>query len=341
MLVARLRTRADSLAREWRQAGALADLVDSLERGRAGEGRDTIAVGGLRIVTNPSPLPVRQAAARAWPIIDSLYGAVAADLVRRPYLIRAVDPDTAVRSSSFHAGMEVPWDLDEAAVVALLLSNVPIAPPDPALADWLGSSLRPEVRGRQDRAAVYVQLVTAPSQAARSCFLGDVARCEDALGLGDAAMVLERWYPSAGERRALVARPFADFFNHGPSAASLRACARGSDLDCTELLRSLPGSVLPKPLGYDARATLVHVALRLGGRAAYRRLLANPTASMAERLAAAAGTGVDSLVARWRLQVMASRPATVLLPAWAFAVALGWTALFAVCGLRSSRWRAT
>src|SRR6267378_3266706 len=166
-LVARLRARADSLAREWRQAGALADLVDSLERGRAGEGRDTIAVGGLRIVTNPSPLPVRQAAARAWPIIDSLYGAVAADLVRRPYLIRAVDPDTAVRSSSFHAGMEVPWDLDEAAVVALLLSNVPIAPPDPALADWLGSSLRPEVRGRQDRAAVYVQLVTAPSQAAR------------------------------------------------------------------------------------------------------------------------------------------------------------------------------
>jgi len=338
-LVARLRTRADSLVREWRQARALADLIDSLERARAGEGRDTIAVGALRIVTNPSPLPVRAAAARAWPVIDSLYGPAAADLARRPYIIRAVDPDTAVPRSVFHVGMEVPWDLDEASVVTLLLSNVPIARPDPALADWLGASLRPQVRARHDREAVYVQLVTAPSQAARSCFLGDIARCEDALGLGDAASALERWYPSAGERRALVTRSFAEYFNHGASAGSFHACVAGNDSDCAELLRSLPGSALPRPLGYDARGTLVHLALRLGGRDAYRRLLANPAAPIADRLAAAAGAPVDSLVARWRAQVIASRPATVLLPGWAFAVALGWTALFAACGLRSSRWR--
>lgn len=340
-LVERLRTRADSLAREWRQAGALADLVDSLERERAGAGRDTIAVGALRIVTNPSPLPVRQAAARAWPVIDSLYGTVAAELARRPYLIHAVDPDTAARRLPFHVGMEVPWDLDETALTNLLLSNVPIAPSDPALADWLGTSLRPALRGRQDRAAVYVQLVTAPSQAASACFLGDVARCQDALGLGDTAGVLERWYPSAAERRALVVRSFADFFNHGANATAFRACAAGSDAACAELLRALPGSTLPTPLAYDARATLVHLALRLGGREAYRRLLANPTAPMSERVAAAAGAPLDSLVARWRLQVIASRPATVLLPVWAFFVGLGWTAFFAVCGLRSSRWRVT
>ncbi len=339
-LVSRLRTRADSLVREWRQASAFADLIDSLERERAGVGRDTIAVGSLRIVTNPSPLPIREAAARAWPVIDSLYGTAAADLIRQPYIIRAVDPDTAVRRSVFHVGMEVPWDLDEASLVTLLLSNVPIARPDPALADWLGTSLRPPLRARQDRAAVYVQLVTAPSQAARGCFLGEVARCEDALGLGDAASALERWYPSAGERRALVTRSFAEYFNHGASVGSFHACVAGNDSDCAELLRSLPGSALPRPLGYDARGTLVHLALRLGGRDAYRRLLANPAAPIADRLAAAAGEPVDSLVARWRAQVIASRPATVLLPAWGFAVALGWTALFAVCGLRSSRWRA-
>jgi hypothetical protein len=338
-LVARLRGRADSLAQAWRQADALADLVDSLERERAGEGRDTIAVGALRIVTNASPLPVRQAAARAWPIIDSMYGSVAADLARRPYLIHAVDPDTAVRRSVFHAGMEVPWDLDEASVVTLLLSAVPIAPPDPALADWLGTSLRPALRGPHDRAAAYVQLVTAPSQAARGCFLGDVGRCEDALGLGAAAGALERWYPSAEERHALVTRAFADYFNRGATAATFRACAAGNDADCSELLGALPGSALPKPLASDARATLVHLALSLGGRDAYRRLLMNPTSPMAERLAAAAGTPVDSLVARWRAQVIASRPTTVLLPVWAFAVALGWTAVFAVCGLWSSRWR--
>jgi len=340
-LVARLRARADSLAREWRQAGALADLVDSLERQRAGEGRDTIAVGALRIVTNPSPLPVRQAAARAWPVIDSLFGTVAADLARRPYLIRAVDPDTAVRRSSFHVGIEVPWDLDEGSVVTLLLSNVPIAPTDAALSDWLGSAIRPAVRGSHDRAAVYIQLVTAPSQAARGCFLGDLARCEDALGLGDATGALERWYPSAGERRALVTRAFAEYFNHGASTAAFHSCAAGKDADCAGLLRALPSAALPMPLGYDARATLAHLALRLGGRDAYRRLLTTPTAPMADRLAVASGTSLDSLVARWRTEVIASRPATVLLPVWAFAVALGWTVFFGVCGLRSSRWRVT
>ena len=51
----RWRHSADSLAREWRQANAIADLVDSLERERATSGKDTIAVGALRIVANPTP----------------------------------------------------------------------------------------------------------------------------------------------------------------------------------------------------------------------------------------------------------------------------------------------
>jgi hypothetical protein len=236
--------------------------------------------------------------------------------------------------------MEVPWDLDEAAVVTLLVAHVPIARPDPALADWLGSSLRLSLQARRDRAAVYVQLVTAPSQAARACFLGDVARCEDALGLGDAPSALERWYPSAAERRALVTRSFAEYFDHGATSATLHACAAGRDTLCTDLLRSLPVGALPKPLGNDARATLVHTALRLGGRDAYRRLLANPAVPVADRLSAAAGVRPDSLVALWRAEVMASRPATVLLTAWRFAAALAWMAMFAACGLRSSRWRA-
>ena len=338
-LVTRLKARADSLVREWRQASTFADLVDSLERARAGEGRDTIAVGALRIVTNPSPLPVRSAAARAWPAIDSLYGSVAADLAARPYILHAVDPDTAVRKPSFHFGLEVPWDLDEASLATMLLANVPIAPADPSLSDWLGTSLRPAVRAEQDRVAVYIQLVTAPSAAARSCYLGDVSRCKDALGLGDDATVLQRWYPSAAERRSLVTRSFAYYFNQGATAAPFRACADGSDADCIGLLDGVPGSALPKPLGNDARVTLAHFAVRLGGRDAYRRLLANPNAPIGDRLSAAAGINLDSLVARWRTQVIAARPPTVFLPIWAFTVALGWTVFFAACGLRSSRWR--
>src|SRR5947207_4396150 len=92
----RVQARADSLAREWRRANAVANAIDSLERTRALAGRDTIRVGALTIVTNPSPLPLREAAGRAWPVIDSVYGDDARQLAHRPYAIVAVDPDTTV-----------------------------------------------------------------------------------------------------------------------------------------------------------------------------------------------------------------------------------------------------
>ena len=338
-LATRLRTRADSLLRDWRQAQGIADLADSLERERAAAGRETIAVGAVRIITNPSPLPLRAAAARAWPAIDSLYGTAAADLAERPYLIRAVDPDPAVRRRVLHVGLELPWDLDVEAVTTVLLVNVPVAPPDAALGEWLGATLRPSLRPQDDRRAVYLQLITAPSQTVRDCFLGDIARCKDALQLGDTSHLLERWYPSPAERHALVGASFAEFFNNGATAATFRTCITGGDAACTQLLRSLPPGALPKPLAQAARSALVREALRLGGRDAYRRLLAEPRAPVGDRLAAAAGTAVDSVVAGWRRSMLMGRPPTVSLPWWAFFTAFAWMAFFAVCGLRSSRWR--
>src|SRR2546426_9021437 len=66
-LMGRLRRQADSLLGSWREAQKLADVADSLEQVRATAGSDTIAVGGLRIVVNPSPLPWRGAARTALP----------------------------------------------------------------------------------------------------------------------------------------------------------------------------------------------------------------------------------------------------------------------------------
>src|SRR5437016_7367451 len=338
-LINRLRLRPDSLLRAWQQARAIASFADSLERERATIGRDTIAVGALRIITNASPLPLRQAAALAWPAIDSLYGSAAADLAERPYLIRAVDPDSNTRRAVLHVGLEVPWDLDSRSTTTLVLTTVPIAPPDRALEAWLTGVLRPSIHRREDLGGVYLEFVTAPSQAARGCFMGDIASCIDALGLGDTNH-LERWYPSAPERRAVVAGSFADFFDHGGSAQALRECVAGRDASCTALLRSLPAGVLPKPLSDAARVSLVRDALRLGGRDAYRRLLREPEAAIADRLAEAAGVSVDSLVAGWHRAVLAARPAPVELPWWAIGVAVGWVTVFAACGLLSSRWRA-
>jgi len=335
----RLRHRADSLAREWRQANAVADLVDSLERERATSWKDTISVGALRILANPSPLPLREAGARAWPVLDSLYGSEAQQLAQRPVIIRAYDPDTTVPRSALHLGMEVPWNMGVASLTLLLLQNAPMSDPDRPLREWLNSPVRPSWRSAEDRSAVYVQFVTAPSQVVRDCFMARLESCKGALDVGAAPATLEAWYPSAAERRSLVTQSFAYFFNHGATSAGFRVCVTGSDSACTGLLRSLPRGVLPRPLGADARFTLVHLALRLGGREAYHRLLANPSASVGARLAAAAGMSEDSLVARWRAEIIAARPLPVEMPTWAFGVALGWIVLFAGCGLRSSRWR--
>src|SRR2546426_10623096 len=141
--VPRLQARADSLAREWRRANALADMVDSLNHARAAGGTDTISVGALRIVTNPSPARLREAAARAWPVIDSLYGTEARQLEQRPYLIAPYDPDTTSPKPMLRGAIQVPWDKDVASLVMILLTNVPIGRPDAALQNWLGGPVLP------------------------------------------------------------------------------------------------------------------------------------------------------------------------------------------------------
>src|SRR5438552_1668150 len=340
--VPRLQARADSLLREWRRASAVADMVDSLNHARAAGGTDTISVGALRIVTNPSPARLREAAARAWPVIDSLYGSEARQLERRPYLIASYDPDTTSPKPTLRSAIQVPWDKDVASLAMIFLTNVPIGRPDAGLQNWLGGPVAPIIHPAQARATVYVELVTAPFQAARNCFLGVMNDCRTALTLGQSPDHVEQWYPSAAERRALVFRSFAEYFgysDHGARKPALQSCGAGSDTACTELLRSLPPGALPRPLTYDARAALAHIALRLGGREAYHRLVATPGAPIADRLAGAAGVSVDSLVAQRRSEILAARPAPVTLPPWGPWAALGWTAVFAVCALRSSRWR--
>src|SRR3989441_2122285 len=313
-LMTRLRHRADSLLTAWREARMLADVADSLERVRATAGYDTIAVGGLRIIVNPSPLPLREAAERAWPAIDSLYGSAAEDLAQHPYIIRAVDPDTAVRRAVLHVGAELPWDLDVRATTTVLLTTV--TPPhfDPALANWLGAALRPTFRPQDERAVVFVLLVTAPSEAVRGCFLGAIARCKDVLQVGDSTGLLARWYVSPAEREALVTESFSDYFARGGTGPSLQRCRQHHDDACTALLQSLPPGTLPRPLAHPARMLLVREALRAGGREAYRRLVARPGTPIGGRLARAAAMGGASPVVRWRNDVLAARATPLPLP---------------------------
>src|SRR5256886_4942289 len=104
---------------------------------------DLISVGALRIVTNPSPARLREAAARAWPVIDSLYGSEARQLEQHPYLIAPYDPDTTSPKPMRRGAIQVPWDKDVASLAMLLLTTVPIGRPDAALQNWLGGSVVP------------------------------------------------------------------------------------------------------------------------------------------------------------------------------------------------------
>lgn len=334
-----LRARSDSLLREWRQANALAGLQDSLRLAARLVGRDTIRVGALVIVANPSPLPLAQAAARIWPAIERYYGTAARHFSRRPFLIQAVDPDTTSAPSLGSLGMQmIPWDLDVTRLAQVLLTMADLGAVDPKLHDWLGGPLTPHFDSSPSRERVYVQLVTAPSLAVRRCFLGEIGPCRDALSLSNAPDMVSHWY-GAEERRRLVTVDYQGFLDRGARHVVFQSCSAGSDSACLELLTALPPGSLSRPLDVEARVALLERAVGLGGPSTFQRLLDAPGDAMGARLAAATGIPEDSLVAGWRAVVLRARPAPVSLPPLGAWLALGWTVVFATCGLRSSRWR--
>jgi hypothetical protein len=337
----RLEARADSLARLWTEADALANLADSLEHAGPGGRTDTLAVGSLRIISNASSLPLREAAARAWPAIDSLYGSAAKALESRPYMIHAIDPDSSGRGRASW-GIEIPWDKGVKELANLLLVYTPIPAPDRPFRDWHGDVVRPSFRGaHSDLEQSYVALVTSPYIVGRDCYLGSLESCRSALGLDDPPDPTQVFRTPAERQAALQGYQgtILAYRETGPMA-TLQGCQAGKDSACIELMRLLTPARLPRPVSGIARQTLVASALRLGGREAYRRLLTHPEASMAERLSQAAAVPLDTLLARWRSDVLAARPAPVALPPFGPLVGLGWTVLFGLCALRSSRWRA-
>ena len=330
-----LRARADSLLTEWRQAKAFADLQDSLRLARERGGRDTIRVGSLVYLVNRSPLPLAQAAAIAWPQIERFYGPAAQAFAQRPFLIQAVDPDTNEDVPPGRA-IKILWNTEVAPLSRALVAMADLGPLDPGLSNWLGGVVVPRFDSGPGHAAVYVQLVTAPSEAARRCYRGDPTACRDALSLGAMTDPASQWYGPA-ERRALVLTQYGDFLRRTGHSQAVSSCAQGSDESCLDLLRSL-GTLVP-PLDYQARLTFLETAVRMGGAATFQRFLATPAGPMGRRLAVAARVSEDSLVGRWRSDVLAARPTPVPLPVLGAWVALGWIVVFGTCGLGSSRWR--
>lgn len=334
--IERLQRKADSLARLWKEADALADLADSLARVPVMPPLDTLTVGGLLLVTN-QPALIRPAAERAWPVIDSFYGAAAAQLRERPYRLQVITKDSQGFAPRQTWGTVIPggWDADD--VTRLLVAYTPI-PTDERYQHWAGGMLTPSSRGaRVDLAESYVALVTSHFQIGTQCFTGRIDRCRTVLGL-DSVNDPARLYPTFAERQK-VARLLYAAYNGAGVRNDLVPCLATSDSSCQAALSKVPFEQLPRPVPQIVRHSLVAEALRIGGREAYTRLMADTLLPIPARLEAAAGMPLDSVIARWQTSVVAARPKPVAMPPIGALVGMGWGAIFGLMALRSSRWR--
>jgi hypothetical protein len=317
-----------------RTAAAALARADSARR----EPLDTIVTGSLVVIGRPSDAGLIRAAARvAWARLDSLYGAAATQLAGQPMVFfqqRFPITDTRPEMSRLQRVMVLQNATTPDAAFQLVRggSAVIAAGTDRALAEWLGAQLLADVPLPLLESRVYVDLVTAPSSAVRHCFTGALEACRAALGLavGDPALV---WYDAA-ERRGLVQEQQA--VARGLHIDVDRCVVNESDSACIDALRGL---YLPPPLSTEARQTLVRLALAAGGREAFRRLEQSAGQPLAQRVALAGGEPLDSLLRHWRADVLAARPRPVTLSAAIGWTALGWTLLFGVLAMRSTRWR--
>ncbi len=332
-----LQARADSLARLWGEANALADLADSLAHGALPGRLDTLRVGSLVILSNRSRLPLKEAAELAWPRIDSMYGSRAEELRQHPYLIRAINPDSQFKAYNSW-GTLVPWDKSAKEMADLLYIYVPALQPDKAFQDWAGTAFRPTTRGLQSELEQsYVALVTSHFSIGRDCFTGSLESCRSLLSLDRPRDPLKLYRTPAERQEAIRGVGFA--YNESEQLAAIKPCINGDDQSCLEMFGQVDPSRLPAPVAPITRLTLARIALDLGGREAYARLTADSTTPIDQRLARAAGIPLDSLLSVWQSSVIASRPRSVELPAYGPVVALGWFLLFGILALRSSRWR--
>ena len=337
--LSRLTRRRDSLAALWREADAVADLVDSLAHRPPPVHLDSMRIGGLSIIATNAPMHLRQAAESAWRVLDGFYGTSAGVLAEHPYRIAGLDSGQLATDAEGQWGNQVPRELPLDLLTHFLISSSRIGEPDTDLRLWLDDAARPTQDTNAALMGVYTDLVTSPFSVAHGCLLGDMDHCASALDLDAEVEALTRRYPAPEDRRLLISLLQSYAENAGEKALA-RGCLDGADTSCIALLQTFPITARRPPLARAARQALVQLAVITGGREAYQRLVGSAGQPMTERLALTATEPIDSLVAQWRAQVFRHRPEPVAVPFGVVSAGLGWIFIFGLCGLGSSRWRA-
>lgn len=346
----RLHHRADSLLALWRQANTLGEAQQAARDARHQRaaqvtratatirGENPVNSGGLMVIADyPDSIPLREATRRAWAILSNTYGSRAIPLVERPIHL-AVMFSKRQRIAAPNA-RHVPRNVSVDELERTLLGMTGVPSIDRHLSGWLGNVVEPVFDTAASRSNVYVQLVTAGSISARRCFEGNVTGCAMALQIPeDTEFFLTAF--DADERRHAVAAARSRAMVDPAVLPTYTHCVDDRvDSACVTFLRALGQAQIPRPLGFEARNLLVSTALAMGGSGAFERLTADSTAAVADRLARAANAPVERVVATWRSDVIAARPAPIRVSMREALLAIGWVGLFAVGAIRSTRWR--
>lgn len=342
--VAEFRQRLDKVSQYSRH---VSDTLRTLYQFRANVFRlDTIRAGALVVLVAPSAVErTRPAVDSVWQALSSRFGAGATVVGQAPIVIQFADqPEGEIPLDESPAGpLYVPTHTGTNELTDHLMgwvSPVVFRSVDGRLQEWVPHPYAFTSRGaartllRNNRATLYAELATAPWHMARTCFRGTIGDCRLALGITGTDPVLD-WLDAADRRHYVEAS-----LRYLPvPRARYDRCSGGDDEECIALIRLAPSLRPAPPLSVTARLLLLALALDAGGPNAFPRLLEHPDRSMDARLEAASGVPVDSLVAQWRRDVLATHPKTVAADARAAWGAVFWGVLFTIAALRSTRWR--
>lgn len=287
---------------------------------------DTVRVGGLRIATSAGLRPfVEAAAAEAWDSLAARYGAS----------ITAVDSLPVMQFGGPEAVLPRTIDRRELARgLAGPLHQAIWRRQDSRLRTWLYGQFPTGIVSADNLITIGGELARIPARPNRACLEGEASACAISLGLRLGADTLAEWY-STDTWPGLAARMEWQFSGR---AAWLRdRCADARDLDACRTVLS-PRSVLP-PVGSSGRQLLMTLALEAGGAGAFGRLTADSGATMEQRLAAAAGAPVDTLLSRWIRAVSAALPGSPAPRSAEVFLTLAWTTAVLMMAVRGSRWR--
>jgi hypothetical protein len=119
-----------------------------------------------------------------------------------------------------------------------------------------------------------------------------------------------------------------------------RACVRGDVEACavTLAVRRSTDAAIGGPFATMLRADLLRAAIDIGGAGAWGRFRDAGSADVEPALVAAAGIPLDSLIVRWRAQLVGLRPNTSPVTAPRVMLAIGWTIVALAGALGAARW---